>query len=115
MTSEKVQGAQPDPQSPRDGIIKKIIHAALSLIVGISTFFILKLIFMIPLNLAVNPRHAESLGAILVIVSVYLAIKFTKFVNRKTKERTKWRIATIAAGFLSMIASNLILIISKAT
>ena len=86
-----------------------------SFIVGLSAFFIFKLVFMIPLNLVAMQTTDESsydlfksIGAILVVLAIYLAVKYTKKLNSNgtRKSRNIKRAITIVAGLISMLLTT---------
>lgn len=65
--------------------IIRLANGVVSFIVGLSAFFVIKLILMIPTNTYIayelteqNRGLAESAGAVVVVFSIYLSIKFTK-------------------------------------
>tara|TARA_R110002167_G_C12674022_1_gene650956 strand:+ start:75 stop:338 length:264 start_codon:yes stop_codon:yes gene_type:complete len=77
---------------PSDNIFVKITGGFLSFIVGFFSLFIFKLIFMIPLNLFANAQNydlMQSLGALVFIFCIYLAVKYTKYINRRTEKKQK--------------------------
>ena len=65
--------------------IIRLANGVVSFIVGLSAFFVIKLILMIPTNTYIayelteqNRGLAESAGSVVVVFSIYLSIKFTK-------------------------------------
>ena len=99
-------------------ILIKVIHSVMSFVVGISAFFIIKLFFMIPINIVTttdNLRTMEGLGSILILFSIYLSYKYTKYINGNgtLKSRIVKRVITILLGLLCMIISTAVLIFMK--
>ena len=94
-------------------IFIKFGYGLVSFFVGLSAFFVFKLLFMIPLNLMATPENLDSIkgiGALLLFLSIYIAVKCTKKLNKSgtRKSRIKKRVATIIAGFISMIITTFI-------
>ena len=94
-------------------IFIKFGYGLVSFFVGLSAFFVFKLLFMIPLNLMATPENLDSIkgiGALLLFLSIYIAVKYTKKLNKSgtKKSRIKKRVATIIAGFISMIITTFI-------
>lgn len=94
-------------------IFTRFGYGVVSFFVGLSAFFVFKLLFMIPLNLMATPENLDSIkgiGALLIFLAIYLAVKYTKKLNKSgnRKSRIKKRIATIVAGFISMIITTIV-------
>jgi len=89
-----------------------------SFIVGLSAFFIFKLLLMIPLNLSLvlfannmDESQISGLGGLFLVVTIYFAVKYTKRLNKNAsrKSRNIKRVLTIVVGFFSMLISTVIL------
>jgi len=98
---------------PNDNIFAKIAGGFISFIVGFFAFFIFKLIFMIPLNIFANAQNYElmkGLGALVIIFCIYLAVKYTKYINRRAEKhkRILLRVLTIVFGFFSALITTAI-------
>lgn len=94
-------------------IFIKFGYGVVSFFVGLSAFFVFKLLFMIPLNLMATPENLDSIkgiGALLIFLAIYLAVKYTKKLNKSgnRRSRIKKRVATIIAGFISMIITTIV-------
>jgi len=103
---------------PEDNIFIKFGNGVISFIVGLSAFSIIKLVFMLPINFMVTPENAElmeSVGALLLILAIYLAVKFTKNLNRTgtRKSRNIKRILTIVIGITCMIITTVFFAVAK--
>lgn len=88
-------------------------YGVVSLFVGLSAFSIFKLIFMIPLNLIATPENVDSMqsfSSILIILAIYLAVKYTKKLNitGTRKSRINKRVVTIIAGVISMVIATVV-------
>lgn len=95
-----------------------IISAIGSFLVGLGALFIIKLALMFPLNLLTNERNLElmqGIGALLFLLAIYLAFKWTKRINAiaEAKRRRIYKIAMLIIGFLCMAISNILLIVAK--
>ena len=55
-----------------------------------------------------NAQAMQGLGSILVILSIYLAVKYTKNLNANgtTKSRNIKRVITVVIGFVCLIIST---------
>lgn len=87
-------------------------YSIVSFFVGLSVFFVFKLLFMIPLNLIATPENLDvirGISALLLFLAIYLAVKYTKKLNNNgtRKSRIKKRVITLIAGFISMIVSTI--------
>ena len=120
MTEEYTEKSQkPTPtkmDKPQVGLIIRVARWITSAIVGISSFFVIKLLFMAPINIMMTPESADLLngiGALLVLFSIYLATRLTKHINSigPKKSRVIWRVATIILGFFAMLLSNILLML----
>lgn len=101
-----------------DNIFVRFGYGVISFIVGLSAFSIIKLVFMLPINFMVTPGNAElmeSVGAILLILAIYLAVKYTKNLNRTgtRKSRNIKRIITVVLGAVCMIITTVFLAFAK--
>ena len=90
----------------------------ISFVVGLSAFFIIKLAFMISLNLLItkdNVEKMEGVGALLIIFSIYLAVKYTKNLNKNKSKKTRIvkRVITIVIGFICMVITTTVITMSK--
>jgi hypothetical protein len=103
--------------------IIRLANGVVLFIVGLSAFFVIKLILMIPTNIYIayeltdqSRVLAESTGAVVVVFSIYLSIKFTKKINRSDtrKNRNILRIVTVILGFICMFLTTAFLVISDA-
>lgn len=97
-----------------DNIIIRFGNGLISFIVGLSAFSIIKLIFMVPVNLMTTTENIETMkgvGGLLLILAIYLAVKFTKSLNSggTKKSRNIKRIITIVAGIISMVLATVII------
>jgi hypothetical protein len=86
--------------------------------VGLSAFSIIKLIFMIPINFMATPDNAKTmqgLSSLLIIFSIYLAVKYTKKLNANgtKKSRNIKRIVTVVIGFICLMLSTVFLSIYR--
>lgn len=91
----------------------RVGYGVVSLFVGLSAFSIFKLIYMIPLNLIATPENVESMqsfSSILIILAIYLAVKYTKKLNitGTRKSRINKRVVTIIAGVISMVIATVV-------
>lgn len=73
---------------------------------------------MIPLNLFTTVRNRdlmEGVGALLFIFCIYLAIKYTKYLNaqQSTKGLAIKKVMTVVCGLFAMIFSTVILALSR--
>jgi hypothetical protein len=96
----------------------KFGNGVISFIVGLSAFSIIKLVFMLPINFMVTPENAElmeSVGALLLILAIYLAVKFTKNLNRSgtRKSRNIKRTLTVVIGMACMLITTVFFAVSK--
>ena len=103
----------------RANIVVRLFHAFVSFVVGLAAFFVIKALFMLPLNLMATERNIDlikGLGALLFLVSVFLAVRYTKKLNRSgtPKGRLVKRILTLIAGFVAMALSNAALLLAQA-
>jgi len=101
-----------------DNILIKIFHSIMSFIVGVSAFFIIKLCFMIPINLvttADNLSAMEALGSVLLLFSIYLSYKYTKYINGSgtLTSRNIKRVITVLLGLFSMVMSTALLVVMR--
>lgn len=85
---------------------------------GLSAFSIIKLIFMIPINFMATPDNAKTmqgLSSLLIIFSIYLAVKYTKKLNANgtKKSRNIKRIVTVVIGFICLMLSTVFLSIYR--
>lgn len=101
-----------------DNMFIRFGGGVISFIVGLSAFSIIKLVFMLPINFMTTPENAElmkSVGAILLILAIYLAVKFTKNLNRTgtRKSRNIKRIITVALGVVCMIITTVFFALAK--
>lgn len=101
-----------------DNIFIRFGYGVISFIVGLSAFSVIKLVFMLPINFMATPENAElmkSVGAILLILAIYLAVKFTKKLNRSgtRKSRNIKRIITIVLGIACMIITTVFFAVAK--
>lgn len=101
-----------------ENIFIRLGNGLLSLIVGSSAFFVIKLIFIVPLNLMTTPDNAglmESIGAFLIIFAIYLAVKYTKSlnINGTRKSRNIKRVLTTLLGVVCMFISTMFLAINS--
>jgi uncharacterized membrane protein YidH (DUF202 family) len=101
-----------------DNVFIRFGYGVISFIVGLSAFYIIKLVFMVPINFMATPENAElmeSVGAILLILAVYQAVKFTKNLNRTgtRKSRNIKRIITVILGVVCMIITTVLLALAK--
>jgi len=100
--------------TPKDvNFFIRVGYGVVSLFVGLSAFSIFKLIFMIPLNLIVTPENVDSMqsfSSILIILAIYLAVKYTKKLNitGTRKSRINKRVVTIIAGVISMVIATVV-------
>lgn len=95
-----------------------LISSIGSFFVGVGALFIIKLALMLPLNLAINERNFElmqSIGALLFILAIYLAFKWTKRINAiaEVKRRRIYKMTVLFFGFLCMAISNVVLLAAK--
>lgn len=95
-------------------IVVRFVIGLASFIVGLSAFYFFKLILMIPLNLAITPENMpvmEGAGVLLVILAIYLAVKYTKKLNASgtRMSRNIMRTITIVLGVASALISTAIL------
>lgn len=95
-----------------------IISAIGSFLVGVGALFIIKLALMFPLNLLANERNLElmqGIGALLFLLAIYLAFKWTKRINAiaEAKRRRIYKMAMLVIGFLCMAISNVLLIAAR--
>ena len=111
----------PEPTQPKNALLR-LGSGVLSFIVGVSIFFILKLVVMVPLNIAAMSAKNEAeqgvfegVGSLAMVFLVYLAYKLTKKINAKEirKVRITARIAVIAGGFVSMLLTTVVLVAFK--
>jgi hypothetical protein len=84
----------------------------------LSAFSIIKLIFMIPINFMATPDNAKTmqgLSSLLIIFSIYLAVKYTKKLNANgtKKSRNIKRIVTVVIGFICLMLSTVFLSIYR--
>ncbi|MFM4733612.1 hypothetical protein [Aeromonas salmonicida] len=99
---------------PKENFLVRFGKGFISFIVGLSAFSVIKLIFMIPINFMATPDNAQAmqgLGSILVILSIYLAVKYTKNLNANgtTKSRNIKRVITVVIGFVCLMISTVFL------
>ena len=85
---------------------------------GLSAFSIIKLIFMIPINFMATPDNAKTmqgLSSLLIIFSIYLAVKYTKKLNANGTKKSKniKRIVTVVIGFICLMLSTVFLSIYR--
>jgi len=102
----------------KDNIFTRFGLGVISFIVGLSAFSIMKLLFILPINFIVtleNKGLMESVSAILIIVAIYLAVKFTKKLNRTgtRKSRNIKRIITVVIGIPCMLITTFLLAVSE--
>lgn len=117
-TDHKIHEHEYEPELKKEdtediNIFIKFGYGVVSFFVGLSAFFVFKLLFMIPLNLMATPENLDSIkgiGALLIFLAIYLAVKYTKKLNKSgtRKSRIKKRVATIIAGFISMIITTIV-------
>lgn len=105
-------------EDSRKSVVSRIWHSVVSFIIGLSAFFIFKLLVMIPLNLFTTVRNRdlmEGVGALLFIFCIYLAIKYTKYLNtqQSTKGLVIKKVITVVVGIFAMIFSTVILALSR--
>lgn len=96
----------------------RFFHALMSFVVGLAAFFVFKALFMVPVNLMTTEKNIDlmqGLGAILFLVSIYLAIRYTKKLNAAGTPKTRLvkRIATLIVGFIAMALSNVALLLGQ--
>lgn len=96
-------------------LLVKVGESSVSLIVGLSAFFTIKLILMIPFNLIVKSEHGNSISSLefpLLILCIWLAARYTKNLNSNGtfKSRNIKRIVTVIVGFLCSIMSTVLLV-----
>ncbi|MEX6161788.1 hypothetical protein AB6G16_09030 [Proteus mirabilis] len=68
----------------RDSFIVKAWNLVISFIVGLSAFFILRLIILITLNLIATSNNVatiQTIGGIMVVLSIGIAAIYTKILN----------------------------------
>lgn len=99
---------------PKENFLIRFGKVCVSFIVGVSAFSIIKLIFMIPMNLITTPDNAQEMevsGLALIIFSIFLAVKYTKKLNANgtTKSRNIKRIVTVVIGFVCLMISTVFL------
>jgi len=90
----------------------------ISFIVGLSAFYTIKLVFLIPFNLMITPDNIEKMkdyGVFLIILSIYLAVNYTKKLNKNKNKKSRIirRVMTIIIGFICMVVSTAFITISK--
>jgi len=105
-------------ESSNNNLLIRVGNGIVSFIVGLSALAVIKLVFMLPLNLMLTPENADTMqtiGFLLIIVAIYLAVKFTKNLNRSgtRKSRNIKRTITIVLGFVCMIAINGFFVMSR--
>lgn len=101
-----------------DNMFIRFGYGVISFVVGLSAFSIIKLAFMLPINFMATPESAElmeGVGAISLILAIYLAVKFTKNLNRTgtRKSRNIKRIITVVLGVVCMIIATVFLEVAK--
>ena len=100
------------------GVLAKCWYAVRSFFVGLAAFFVIKLAFMLPLNLMATPKNVElikGIGALLFLFSIYLAVKFTKKLNMggTAQSRRNKRALTIISGLIAMMVSNAAILLGQ--
>lgn len=102
----------------KENFLVKFCNGFISFIVGLAAFSIFKLIFMIPVNIMTTSDNVDIMqgfSSILVIFSIYLAIKYTKSLNGNgtAKSRNIKRIITIIIGVICLMMSTILLSINR--
>lgn len=100
------------------GFFVRLANGFVSIVVGLSAFFVIKSAFMIPLNLLLLTNLApilEAIGVLFFLLSIYLAYQYTKKINSSgtRKSRNIKRAITIFAGVICAVFSTLILVFAK--
>lgn len=106
-------------EQSNDSILIRFGNGVISFIVGLSAFYVIKLIFMIPINMMATPESIDlmkGVGAWLTILAIYLAVKYTKKLNRSGARKTRniKRIVTIVFGAISMFVTTMFLALTGA-
>ena len=101
-----------------DNIFIRFGNGLISFIVGLSAFSVIKLVFMLPISFMVTPENTklmESVGALLLILAIYLAVKFTKNLNRNgtRKSRNIKRTVTVVIGIVCMLITTMFFVIGS--
>ena len=109
-----------EPTIEKAGILVRIGCGFTSFLVGLAAFFVLKLIFMVFVNLLAfamleNKINFELVNFGFILLSIYGAFKYTKKLNKSgtKKSRIKKRILTMFFGFISMIISTTAVFLSR--
>jgi len=105
-------------EQSKDNILIRFGYGVISFIVGLSAFYVIKLIFMIPINLMSTPENIDTMkgiGGLLLILAIYLAVKYTKKLNRSgtRKSRNIKRIVTIILGVICMFSTTMFFVMTK--
>ena len=95
---------------PKKNLLVSFGFGVISFIVGLSAFFIIKVIFMIPINImttAENIDTMKSVGSLSLLFCVYLSVKYTKTLNvvGTRKIRNIVRIFTFLIGILCLFGT----------
>lgn len=104
-------------ENNKDSFLIRLANGCVSFVVGLCAFSILKLAFSIPLSVTANMiatteniQTFEGIGVVLLLVSVYFAVKYTKHLNRSgtRKSRNIKRIITIILGVTSLFLATVL-------
>ncbi|WP_163826713.1 hypothetical protein [Proteus vulgaris] len=98
----------------RDSFIVKAWNLVISFIVGLSAFFILRLIILITLNLIATSNNVatmQTIGGIMVVLSIGIAAIYTKILNSSgtLESRKRKKIITVIVGGISLYISTVLL------
>lgn len=99
---------------PKNNSVVRLVGMAISFFVGLSAFFVLRLIIIAISNLMATPTNVgtvQSLGSIFLILSIGIAAVYTKILNSSNpaENRNKKRIITVILGVICFCVSIVIL------
>jgi hypothetical protein len=102
----------------KTGFLIKLGNGFVFFIVWLSAFFVIKLAFMVPLNLLMPEKFSlliGSIGTLFFLLSIYLAYGYTEKLNASGTRRGRniQRALTIVTGLFCMVISTTLIALSK--